>query len=101
MLEEIAFLQTAVKSVTFESFMGDEEKKRAVSMTLINIGELARLLSDGLKSSAKDIPFKEITATRNIAAHGYHALNFEYIWDTVKISIPDLKLKIEGLFLIL
>lgn len=65
-------------------------------MTLINIGELARLLSDKLKNSEKDIPFNEIIATRNIAAHGYFALNFEYVWDTIKVDIPDLKTKLRA-----
>ena len=97
MLDEISFLQTATKNISYESFIADEEKKRAISMTLINIGELARVLTDDLKNKATDIPFKEITATRNIAAHGYHALNFDYIWDTVKTDIPDLEKKVKAL----
>ena len=96
-LEEIDFIKAAVGGIDFKSFNADEEKKRAVAMTLINVGELVRLLSEDLKKSARDIPFKEIMATRNIAAHGYYALNFNYVWDTVKTDIPELKEKISDI----
>ena len=96
-LKEIEFLETDTKGVTLETFISNERLKRSVSMTLINIGELIHILSKEFKESEKNIPFNEIQATRNIAAHGYHALNFIYIWNTVKIDIPELKIKIEKL----
>lgn len=99
-LEEINFLQNITKDVKLDSFINNEEKMRAAAMTLINIGELVRILSDKFKESVKNIPFNEIMATRNIAAHGYHALNFYFIWDTIKNDIPDMKQKLEKLLVI-
>jgi uncharacterized protein with HEPN domain len=74
-LDEIEFLETATNGVTYEQFIDDEEKKRAVAMTLINIGETVRLLSDEFRDANPHIPYREITATRNVAAHGYQTLN--------------------------
>jgi uncharacterized protein with HEPN domain len=92
-LEEIQYLEVSIKDMTFEKFDSDETLKRATAMTLINIGELARLLSEEFKENTKNIPFKEIIATRNIAAHGYKTLRFDDIFKTITTDIPDLKKK--------
>ncbi|MDR1092907.1 MAG: DUF86 domain-containing protein [Clostridiales bacterium] len=96
-LDEIRYLETSAAGVSFDAFMGNETLRRAVAMTLINIGELARLLSEELKAGNPDIPFNEIIATRNIAAHGYKTLRFDDIWNTVATDIPDLKRKIASI----
>lgn len=96
-LEEIHYLELSVGNIKYDAFMKNETLRRAVAMTLINIGESARLLSEEIKAKNPDIPFNEIIATRNIAAHGYQALNFNYIWDTLKTDIPDLKNKINAI----
>jgi uncharacterized protein with HEPN domain len=94
-LKEIGFIQTAVNDISFDDFINDEKTKRAVAMTLINIGELTRLLSDEFKKSMPDIPFKAILALRNVAAHGYEVLRFDYVWEMVKTDIPELDEKIK------
>jgi len=96
-LGEISQIELFVKDIDYEAFLNNEMIKRSVAMTLINIGELTRLLSDELRRTAKGIPFKAIMATRNIAAHHYEELRFDYVWETVKTDIPDLKIKIQGL----
>ena len=94
MLSEIDFLLDFVKNETLETIIDDEPKKRVVSMTLLNLGELAYHLSDDLVKSAKDIPFKSIINLRNKVAHGYHALDFSIIWLTIKDHVPTLKIEI-------
>ena len=97
-IEEIKYIEETTREIVlFESFIANETIRRAVAMTLINIGELARLLSDELIKSAPDIPFRQIIATRNYAAHGYEKLRFDFIWHTIKTDIPDLKIKIKKL----
>ena len=97
-LKEIEILQQATADVTFEKFYTDEVLKRAVAMAFLNIGEFANRLSANLRASAKDIPFKEIIATRNNAAHGYDGLRFDFIWKTIHEDIPILKEQILSLF---
>jgi len=97
-LKEIAYLQSKTDNIiSFEDFDKDEDKKRIVAMTLINIGELTRHISQECKDLAKDIPFKNIIGLRDVAAHGYHSLKSDSVWGTVKTSIPDFKSKIEKL----
>ena len=96
-LREIDFLQNSVKNYNYESFLRDEILKRAVSMAFLNIGELARHTSKELKEKATDIPFKEIIATRNNAAHGYDSLRFDFLWETIKQDLPSLKSEMKKL----
>jgi len=96
-IKEIDVLTEIIKGMSFDEFTKREEIKRATAMTLINIGELIKIASKELKDSAPHIPWNEIMATRNIAAHGYHALKLGLIWTTVKEDVPQLKLDIQNL----
>ena len=97
MLEEIDFLQTFTKVFGFEEYMQDEIKKQTVAMTFINLGELVRHLTKDFRKENSDMPFDEIIGLRDVAAHGYKVLKFERIWNTVKINIPELKIKLNKL----
>ena len=95
MLEEIEFLQNDMSDVGRESFLNDERLKRSVSMTLINLGELANHLSKEFKKANGHIPFRGVIDLRNVAAHKYKTLRFEFIWNLVQKDIPSLKEQIE------
>ena len=54
----------AVYSSDRDGFLCDEKTKRAVCMTLINIGELVKLLTDDFKNANPAIPLaKNISVT--------------------------------------
>jgi uncharacterized protein with HEPN domain len=95
-IKEINFLETSTKNMEFQTFLTTEMTRRAAAMTLINIGELTRHLSEEFKNAAQDIPFKEISALRNVTAHRYEEVRFDYVWDTIKRDIPSLKTKIKS-----
>ena len=63
-------------------------------MTLLNIGELVKAISDDTKEKNKGVAWKEMAGLRDIAAHKYHSLNMERIWITAKDDIPVLKKQI-------
>lgn len=73
------------------TFVNDEKLKRAVGMTVINIGELVKNVSDELRSENKEVPWKAIAGMRDIAAHKYQTLRMEDVYNTVKIDFPDLR----------
>lgn len=94
-LSEMEFLDAVTKNINFEEFKSNEILKGAIAMTIINIGELVRLLSDDVKQEYSYIPFKEMTAIRNVATHGYQTLRMDDIWDTVKNDIPIVYLRLK------
>ncbi|MDR1589765.1 MAG: DUF86 domain-containing protein [Oscillospiraceae bacterium] len=78
-----------------DSFLCDERTKRAVAMSLINIGELIKLLSFELRAGHAHIPWKAIAGLRDVTAHGYKVLRMDDIWVTANDEIPHLKKEIE------
>ena len=73
-------------------FEKDKHYKNAVSMSLLQIGELSGKLSEDFRISKKsDIPWKELKAMRNLFAHNYGSMDIEKIWDTAINDIPILK----------
>jgi len=75
-------------------FYTDPKTQKAVIMTLINIGELSKNYTDEFIELNKNIPWKKVQAMRNVAAHRYEVVNMEIVWDTVKVSIVELKKKL-------
>ena len=71
-----------------QSFLDSEVLMRAVCMTLINIGELVKLLTDEIKLQNPAIPWRSISGLRDVTAHGYYTLRMEDIWETVTKDVP-------------
>ncbi len=90
-LAEIDVILTLVEGYTEASFCRDERTKRAVRMTLINIGELVKNLSEDFKLEYPLIPWRSITGMRDITAHKYQTLRMGDVWATVQEEIPSIK----------
>lgn len=90
-LREIEVLPKFIDDTTLEMFMDSEIKQRAVCMTLLNIGELIKKVSDHTKEKHHYIAWEDITRLRDIAAHQYQSLNMERIYYTATKFIPVFK----------
>ena len=73
-----------------EKFMNSSTYRNAVTMPILQIGELANHLSEEFKQQHKQIPWNEMRGIRNLMAHQYHSVDFEIIWDTSRADIPAL-----------
>ena len=98
-LDEANVIADMIEGYNCDSFVADEKTKRAVCMTLINIGEMVKLLSDKLKSENTSIPWRSIAGLRDVTAHGYMTLRIEDIWETVSEDVVVLKKQINTLLL--
>ena len=96
-LKEIEYVDSILDGLSIEDFMVNETTKRATGMTLINIGELARHLSEDFQTATKYIPWRRMIDLRNVAAHGYYSLRFDDIWLLTQTDLPDLKSKIDNI----
>ena len=67
----------------------------AIKMNLLQIGELANMISDETKRKLPEIPWPQIIATRNIIAHAYQKVSDDLIWKTCLEDIPELKKLLE------
>lgn len=75
---------------TFET---DYIYRNAVSMPILQIGELAKRLSDDFLKESTDIPWRAIKGMRNMFAHEYNSMNIDKIWETATKDVPILNKK--------
>ena len=98
-LDESNIIADLIRGYDCEAFIADEKTKRAVCMTLINIGEMVKLLSDNLKYRNSSIPWRSIAGLRDVTAHGYMTLRMEDIWETVSGDVDELNKAIKLILL--
>lgn len=77
--------------LTSELFADDFVAKNAISMCILQIGELVGNLSEDFKSENNSMPWRDIKAMRNIAAHNYGEIDTQILWETAISDIPELK----------
>lgn len=94
-LSEIEFIENTMKDMSSEMFLQDERTIRAVCMTLINIGELVKNITQELKDEHKEIPWRAIAGMRDVTAHKYQTLRMEDVYRTCVEDISAFKKKIE------
>ena len=80
----------AKEAGSFEVFSKDMKTRKAVVMSLLNIGELANHLPHDYIVAYPEIPWKRMIGMRNFAAHGYHNMSLDIIWETTQIFVPEL-----------
>jgi len=74
-----------------EHFIESTTYQNAVSMCILQIGELVNRLTDDFKAEHADIPWHKIRGMRNFVAHKYGSIDFDIVWYTATNSIVDLK----------
>lgn len=79
------------------AFMADEKTQSAVMRQLEIIGEAAKRISDPLKQSAADLPWREIAATRDRLIHGYFSVKLDIVWNVVERDLEALKRRVAQL----
>jgi Uncharacterized conserved protein len=94
LISEIEMIEMLISGLTESAFLTEERTKRAVCMTLINIGELVKNLSDDLKQGKPRIPWRSIAGLRDVTAHRYQTLRMGDVWFTVQQDIPQLKVEL-------
>ena len=96
-MSEISIAQEMVGDQTLEQFLKNEMLMRAIGMTVINIGELVKNLSENCRRACPLIPWKAVAGFRDIAAHKYQTLRMEDVYETVQTDFPTLKAQLEAI----
>lgn len=98
-LSEIIIAMEMMENNSLVEFTSNEMLKRAVCMTVINIGELVKNLSDDCRQAHREIPWKAIAGFRDIAAHKYQTLKMEDVYETVTSDFLVLHDQIEQILI--
>ena len=93
-LSEIKIGLDMLGTSSLDEFISDEKLKRAVGMTVINIGELIKNITEETRKDYANVPWKAIAGMRDIAAHKYQTLRMEDVYNTVKSDFPILQVQL-------
>ncbi|OQO71647.1 antitoxin [Enterococcus villorum] len=73
----------------YEVFTHDRVFFHAVSMSLMQVGEMANKLTDEFKERTNDqVNWYKLKAIRNLFAHAYSNINKRHVWQFVTVFTP-------------
>ncbi|MFA7238303.1 MAG: HepT-like ribonuclease domain-containing protein [Phycisphaeraceae bacterium] len=90
MLDHARQTSAKVRSIERAGFDADENLRLAVTHLIQIIGEAASKVSRETRQRIPDVPWRQITAMRNILVHDYMGVDFDVVWQVAKGDLPDL-----------
>ena len=90
-IHSIQRIKTILSDKTKEEFLKSEDLQELIAFNLMNIGENAGKISDIVKTDNSNIPWRQISALRNIIVHDYISFQQKIIWNTVQKDILNLE----------
>ena len=74
-----------------EAFMASMLVQDGVIRNLEVIGEATKRISDQVRQSYPDVPWKQMAGMRDVLIHDYLRINLKRVWQTVEQDLPILK----------
>lgn len=72
----------------------DLDRNRMLFLAMLKlvelVGEAATRVSEATVAAHPQVPWREITATRNRLIHGYDSVDGDILWDIVTVDFPPL-----------
>ncbi len=101
MKEDIAYIEHILDCINkIQAYTENLDKETFVQNNLVIdatirnfeiIGEAAKMISENLKLSYFEVPWKEMAGMRDKLIHDYLGVDVNVIWETVQDDIPLLK----------
>lgn len=77
-----------------DAFLADRKTQDAVLRNLHTLAESIQRISTGTKLKYPEVPWREISAFRNVVVHDYLGIELEQIWNIIDRDLPTLKIQI-------
>ena len=79
------------------AFLVDRKTQDAVLRNLHTLSESIRRISTDTKVKYPEVPWRDISAFRNVVVHDYLGIELERIWDIIERDLPILKIQISAI----
>lgn len=97
MLDHARLVIALVKNETREALEYDLKLLGALCWSLSIVGEAASKVSAELRQANPQVPWRPAIATRNFLVHAYSDIDYDVLWETATVSIPELLEELEKL----
>jgi len=81
----------------FDTFAESWLIQDAVIRNFEVLGEIAKRIDAAFKEQHPEIPWRSVTAFRDVLIHDYEDLRVEIVWQTISNDIPALQIALEAL----
>jgi uncharacterized protein with HEPN domain len=95
-VDSIALIDLFVEGVDLERYRDDLKTKSAVECQFQIITEAAYRLGNEADLLCPGPNWKGLMGMGNILRHGYHKVDDEIVWETVKTDLPALRLAVSS-----
>jgi uncharacterized protein with HEPN domain len=85
-----------VKGLDQDNFTSDWKTRSAVLYQLTVIGEAVKRLSKEFRANNPEIPWTLIAGMRDNLIHGYDLVDWNEVWKTTTVDVPDLLAKVDS-----
>ena len=97
MLNAARGVVASARSLTFEDYLEQEDRRLAIERRIEIIGEAAGRVSTVFKEAHPEIPWRLIVDQRNVLIHAYDEIADDRIWALAVRDIPRLIEQLESL----
>lgn len=75
----------------FGNYISDIDYQKSCALSLLQIGENVKKLSEDFKNEFSDMPWKQSAGLRDVIAHDYFGIDHRWMWETLTESVPKLR----------
>jgi uncharacterized protein with HEPN domain len=69
----------------------------AVLYEIVVMGEAARRLSQTVRDTHPEVPWRDLIGMRSVVTHGYDQIDDDELWQVIEHDLPELMRKIEAI----
>ena len=81
--------------MNYGTFAADEKTVNAVIYNFLVIGEAVKLLPPAVTNDSPEIPWRQIAGMRDKLTHAYFSIDYELVWKTVTVVLPQFRVMIQ------
>ena len=99
-LSECEFIIQAVENKNRDEITVDPVLSRALIRSLEVIGEATKNLPEELTTKYSQVDWKSMSKMRDRLIHHYFGIDYDIVFDTIKVDIPELKSELDRIILL-